>query len=108
MSATLCGGFMFRRVEVLGLRWADVDLGGAKGTRTPDPLLAKQVLFQLSYSPERVARARLHSSRAAPGDRCHGPLRPSAPGAAAGCPAPAHRLLPGRRLPRRAPPGPVG
>ncbi len=25
---------------------------GAKGTRTPDPLLAKQVLFQLSYSPE--------------------------------------------------------
>src|ERR1039457_940957 len=26
-------------------------LGGAKGTRTPDPLLAKQVLFQLSYSP---------------------------------------------------------
>ena len=24
---------------------------GAKGTRTPDPLLAKQVLFQLSYSP---------------------------------------------------------
>ena len=26
--------------------------GGAKGTRTPDPLLAKQVLFQLSYSPE--------------------------------------------------------
>ena len=26
---------------------------GAKGTRTPDPLLAKQVLFQLSYSPAR-------------------------------------------------------
>jgi hypothetical protein len=25
---------------------------GARGTRTPDPLLAKQVLFQLSYSPE--------------------------------------------------------
>jgi hypothetical protein len=25
--------------------------GGAKETRTPDPLLAKQVLFQLSYSP---------------------------------------------------------
>jgi hypothetical protein len=24
---------------------------GAKGARTPDPLLAKQVLFQLSYSP---------------------------------------------------------
>jgi hypothetical protein len=26
--------------------------GGAKGTRTPDPLLAKQVLYQLSYSPK--------------------------------------------------------
>jgi hypothetical protein len=30
--------------------------GGAKGTRTPDPLLAKQVLFQLSYSPWGTAR----------------------------------------------------
>jgi hypothetical protein len=29
--------------------------GGAKGTRTPDPLLAKQVLFQLSYSPDKSA-----------------------------------------------------
>ena len=26
-------------------------VGGAEGTRTPDPLLAKQVLSQLSYSP---------------------------------------------------------
>ena len=26
--------------------------GGAEGIRTPDPLLAKQVLSQLSYSPE--------------------------------------------------------
>ena len=26
--------------------------GGATGTRTPDPLLAKQVLSQLSYRPE--------------------------------------------------------
>jgi hypothetical protein len=32
--------------------WLSVLWGGAKGTRTPDPLLAKQVLFQLSYSPE--------------------------------------------------------
>jgi hypothetical protein len=31
---------------------SDVLPGGARGTRTPDPLLAKQVLFQLSYSPE--------------------------------------------------------
>ena len=26
--------------------------GGAKETRTPDPLLAKEVLYQLSYGPE--------------------------------------------------------
>jgi hypothetical protein len=32
----------------------DVLPGGAKGTRTPDPLLAKQVLFQLSYSPSEM------------------------------------------------------
>src|SRR5215469_16823147 len=29
---------------------------GAKGTRTPDPLLAKQVLFQLSYSPKTAGQ----------------------------------------------------
>jgi hypothetical protein len=33
--------------------------GGAKGTRTPDPLLAKQVLFQLSYSPRKPQVTRL-------------------------------------------------
>jgi hypothetical protein len=38
------------------------ELGGAKGTRTPDPLLAKQVLFQLSYSP---ARRRYKATRSA-------------------------------------------
>ena len=27
--------------------------GGGKGIRTPDPLLAKQMLYQLSYAPER-------------------------------------------------------
>ena len=30
------------------------NLGGAEGVRTPDPLLAKQVLSQLSYSPNEV------------------------------------------------------
>ena len=29
----------------------DTDYGGDEGTRTPDPLLAKQVLSQLSYTP---------------------------------------------------------
>jgi hypothetical protein len=38
------------------MHWACVHLsmqmvGGAEGIRTPDPLLAKQVLSQLSYSP---------------------------------------------------------
>src|SRR3954451_11136522 len=27
------------------------DMGGAEGTRTPDPLLAKQVRYQLRHSP---------------------------------------------------------
>ena len=31
-------------------------LGGDKGTRTPDPLLAKQMLSQLSYAPTRNVR----------------------------------------------------
>src|SRR6202044_3038652 len=39
---------------------------GAKGTRTPDPLLAKQVLFQLSYSP---APRRFKGTRSAPARR---------------------------------------
>ena len=30
--------------------------GGAEGIRTPDPLLAKQVLSQLSYSPRLTLR----------------------------------------------------
>ena len=28
-----------------------VDRDGGEGIRTPDPLLAKQVLYQLSYTP---------------------------------------------------------
>ena len=29
----------------------NVDVGGGKGTRTLDPLIANQVLYQLSYTP---------------------------------------------------------
>ena len=36
---------------------------GAKGTRTPDPLLAKQMLFQLSYSPGCFPKVTCYSSR---------------------------------------------
>jgi hypothetical protein len=32
-------------------RQLEVEVGGAEEDRTPDPLLAKQVLSQLSYSP---------------------------------------------------------
>jgi hypothetical protein len=51
---------------------------GAKGTRTPDPLLAKQVLFQLSYSP---ARRRFKGTRLVPTQRA-AQLRLSVTGAA--------------------------
>ena len=51
--------------------------GGANGTRTRDPLLAKQVLFQLSYSPwgnttfawARQDRSELDVSEVIPPDR---------------------------------------
>ena len=33
------------------MSWRPVRVGGAKGIRTPDPLPAEQVLYQLSYSP---------------------------------------------------------
>ena len=39
---------------------------GARGTRTPDPVLAKHVLFQLSYSPARRA-PRVPATRGRPG-----------------------------------------
>jgi hypothetical protein len=32
--------------------------GGDEETRTPDPLLAKEMLFQLSYVPELVGRCK--------------------------------------------------
>ena len=32
----------------------DLTRGGAKGTRTPNPLLAKQVRYQLRHGPKRA------------------------------------------------------
>ena len=40
-----------KRVSTLGC--GKVMIGGAEGTRTPDPLNAIEVLSQLSYSPTR-------------------------------------------------------
>ncbi|MCW2908782.1 MAG: LacI family transcriptional regulator, partial [Actinomycetia bacterium] len=50
---------------------------GAKGTRTPDPLLAKQVLFQLSYSP---AQRRYQATRSGCPVRGAAPAAPPQPG----------------------------
>ena len=45
---------MYRFVIPFGLRAALFQGCGEEGTRTPDLLLAKQALYQLSYSPDRV------------------------------------------------------
>ena len=37
----------------------NLNFGGGKENRTPDPLLAKQVLSQLSYTPKLVGLGRL-------------------------------------------------
>ena len=36
-------------------RYVPIRRGGAEETRTPDPLLAKEVLYQLSYGPKAAA-----------------------------------------------------
>ncbi len=41
---------------VANLLGSKVNSGGAEEARTPDPLLAKQVLSQLSYSPLSIVR----------------------------------------------------
>ena len=43
---------MFGTICYLCVRFGHLKLGGGKGTRTPDPLLAKQMLSQLSYAPK--------------------------------------------------------
>ena len=44
------------RGGVANLLGSKVNSGGAEEARTPDPLLAKQVLSQLSYSPLPIVR----------------------------------------------------
>lgn len=47
-------------------RWMHCDrIGGAEEIRTPDPLNAIQVLFQLSYSPTRRSGCRFTFEAAA-------------------------------------------
>src|SRR6266545_5900140 len=77
------------------------DLGGAKGTRTPDPLLAKQVLFQLSYSPARRRYKGTRSDRPVRGAARAAPPQVACPPA----PEPPAREPPDRPgLARPAPP----
>ena len=47
---------MFYRSTARRLSFAQGKTGGADPDRTGDPLLAKQVLSQLSYSPENFRR----------------------------------------------------
>src|ERR1017187_281211 len=70
---------------------------GAKGTRTPDPLLAKQVLFQLSYSPRRAHRlpaVRWECDQAVSLPALPPVLRPGAGHRAAACQRGPHRGSP--------------
>ena len=39
---------------------ADIDIGGAKGTRTPDLLVANETRYQLRHSPAETGRADQH------------------------------------------------
>ena len=45
------------------LSYTPVNFGGAEETRTPDILLAKQTLYQLSYSPTGVSISSLDYSK---------------------------------------------
>src|SRR3954451_51636 len=45
---------------------SQLTFGGAEGTRTPDPLLAKQVRYQLRHSPVAVRYLRSHSPQVTP------------------------------------------
>ncbi len=48
----------FLKVITKGCRkGANQDFGGAERDRTADPLLAKQVLSQLSYSPVLISKS---------------------------------------------------
>jgi hypothetical protein len=79
---------------------------GARGTRTPDPVLAKHVLFQLSYSPARraprVPAAEARSGRRSPGAARRTPLPADAPpGPPPQALQPLPRTTPPRSLPRQ-------
>ena len=48
LSSACSNQLSYRPVIVTGRQWP---VGGGKETRTPDILLAKQALYQLSYNP---------------------------------------------------------
>ena len=83
--------------------------GGDEGTRTPDPLLAKEVLSQLSYIPigvPRILSAPTHRVNAARRVAI-GRRRSGAHGAELVAPRATARRGPGRRIRRRAPRAPA-
>ena len=66
------------------IRYVLAGSGGAEGTRTPDPLLAKQVLSRLSYGPLDASQYALRgtSTRTVPSSSStQAPVSISAPGA---------------------------
>src|SRR6478736_5938545 len=56
-TAVLCWGTDAKEA-LPGERKGPLTCGGAKGTRTPNPLLAKQVRYQLRHGPENTEPAR--------------------------------------------------
>jgi hypothetical protein len=48
--------------ELLMLWWSDAMGGGDEETRTPDPLLAKETLYRLSYVPRPGGRVMVGAS----------------------------------------------
>ena len=65
----------------IGGRRGPIGRCGAEETRTPDPLLAKEVLYQLSYGPEKRLR-RFSGRRVLARERSERALQPTRPHAA--------------------------
>lgn len=71
-----CGQSVVRKKPTPDLeRVTDLQFCGAEGTRTPNPLLAKQVRYQLRHSPELIEIGKLRPCRS---PRPTDPCRPSA------------------------------
>jgi hypothetical protein len=98
-----CARFMWRplnaKVPVISDR--DFPYGGGTGTRTPNPLLAKQVRYQLRHAPIRsnpsiIPHARTGIYQSAPGSSANQPCRSTCSRHPSGLRIPAPFYRPGR------------